>query len=242
MVSFEFIPPSKLKRKYKVFGNFYNVEQEGRGIGYRNDLHIIDRDYFDMHGFTQNIKLLVIMMNPGESTPVSSSYCVPYFTKEEVTAREHCLDTIPTKPDRTQYQVMRMMNGLEIKHGRVINISDIRDTQSDSLSVELESGISDLHSIFSEERQQELQNIYSTLADDAFIFLAWGRDIVDCEPFKQLVERCILTLPQDKKVLGIPGEDYWKYKHPWSRGRGGSPRKWLQEAENCFNEYYTNLS
>lgn len=133
---------------------------------------------------------------------------------------KHCLDLVPTKPDRTQYQVMRMMNGLEIKHSRILNISDIRDTQSKSLAVNLESKTSDLHSIFSEGRHEELQNIYSSLADDAFIFLAWGRDIVDCVPFKQLAERCISTLPQQKVVLGIPGEDYLKFMHPWPRGRG----------------------
>jgi hypothetical protein len=242
LVSFEFIPPRNLKRQYKAFGNFYNVEQENRGNGYRNDLHIIDKDYFDMNELTQPIKLLVIMMNPGESTPESSSYRIPLFTREMVTMREHCLDTIPTKPDRTQYQVMRMMNGLDIKHSRVINISDIRDTQSGSLASDLESLISDLHSLFSVDRQQELQNVYSSLADDAFIFLAWGRDIIDCEPFKQLAERCISTLPHDKVVLGIPGEEYLKFKHPWPRGRGGSARNWLQEAEDCFNEYFTNLT
>ncbi|MBS4214925.1 hypothetical protein [Neobacillus rhizophilus] len=241
-VSFDFIPPEDLKRQYKVFGNFYSLEQEGRSNGYRNDLHIIAKDYFDVHGLKQPIKLLVIMMNPGESAPLSSSNRIPHFTREMVTMREHCLDPIPTKPDRTQYQVMRMMNGLEIEHSRVINISDIRDTQSGSLAVDLESLNSDLHSLFSVDRQLELQIIYSSLADDAFIFLAWGRDIIDCEPFKQLAERCFSSLPKDKVVLGIPGEDYLKFKHPLSRGIGGNPREWLREAENCFNEYFTNLS
>ncbi|WP_428912053.1 hypothetical protein [Niallia sp. Krafla_26] len=240
MVSFSFIPADDLKRKYNVYGNFYNVEHEGSCKKYRNDLHIIDKECFDQHGLSQPIELLAIMMNPGESTPLFSNYRIPLFTREKVIMRKHCLDPIPAKPDRTQYQVMRMMNGLEIKHSRVINISDIRDTQSGSFAVDLESEISDLHSIFSESREQELTNIYSSLADDAFVFLAWGRDIIDCEPFKLLAEKCISTLPQDKVVLGIAGEDYLKFKHPLQRGRGGTPRSWLQEAENCLNEYFTN--
>lgn len=225
-----------------MFGGFYNIEEDNRGNGYRNDLHIIDKDYFNVYGFTQDIKLLFIMMNPGESTPFSTNFQIPYFIREQISMGRHCLNIIPTKPDRTQYQIMRIMNGLGIKYSRVINISDIRNTQSNSLSVDLESGTSDLHSIFSEDRRQELQNVYSSLADDAFIFFAWGRDIIDCEPFKQLVERCISTLPEEKVVLGIPGESYLKFKHPWPRGRGGSAREWLKEAENCFNEYFTSQS
>lgn len=155
-MSFEFISPKTLKKQYKVFGNFYNVEEDGRENGYRNDLHIIDKDYFDLRGFTQYIKLLVIMMNPGESAPASHSYPIPHFTREQVSMGKHCLNIIPTKPDRTQYQVMRIMNGLDIKHSRIINISDIRDPRSGNLSVELESGNSTLHSIFSEDRKQEL--------------------------------------------------------------------------------------
>jgi len=115
-------------------------------------------------------------------------------------------------------------------------------TKSGSLAGDLLSLVSDFHSLFSRDRQQELQNIYSSLVDDAFIFLAWGRDIIDCEPFKLLAERCFSTLPQNKVVLGIPGEDDLKFKHPLPRGRGGSPRKWLQEAEDCFNEHYRKLS
>ncbi|MEH7086419.1 hypothetical protein V7139_27355 [Neobacillus drentensis] len=224
-----------------MFGNFYHTEQEGRPDGYRNDLHIIDNEYFSQHGLSQPIKLLVIMMNPGESEPESSSYQIPYFSRERVATGEHCLSTIPTKPDRTQYQIMRMMNGLGIKHCRVINISDIRNTQSGSLAGDLLSLVSDFHSLFSRDRQQELQNVYSSLVNDAFIFLAWVRDIIDCEPFKLLAERCFSTLPQNNVVLGIPGEDYLKFKHPLPRGRGGSPRKWLKEAEGCFNEHFRNL-
>jgi len=175
-------------------------------------------------------------MNPGKSEPESNSYQIPYFSSERVAKGEHCLSPIATKPDRTQYQIMRMMNGLGIKHCRVINISDIRNTQSGSLADDLLALVSDFHRLFSRDRQQELQNVYSSLVEDAFIFLAWGRDIIDCEPFKLLAERCFLTLPENKVVLGIPGEDDLKFKHPLPRGRAGSPSKWLKEAEDCFNE------
>lgn len=240
MVLFEFSSPKDLKKQYEVFGNFYNVLHAGNIKGYRNDLHIIDKDYFEGHGLTTQIELLVIMMNPGGSAPVSKTHLFDNYTKEMITMRDHCSNLIPTMPDNTQYQVMRMMKGLQIKHTRVINISDIRETQSNSLAVDLKSGISDLHSIFSDSRQDELRDVYSSLADEAFVFLAWGRDIINCRPFKLLAERCILTLPQDKIVLGIPGDKRLKFKHPLSRGSGGSAIVWLQEAESCFNEYFTS--
>lgn len=185
---------------------------------YNKGVHSEEEDKTGQHGLSQPIKLLVIMMNPGESEPESSSYQIPYFSRERVANGEHCLSTIPTNPDRTQYQVMRMMNGLGIKHCRVINISDIRNTQSGSLAGDLLSLVSDFHSMFSRDRQQELQNIYSSLVDDAFIFLAWGRDIIDCEPFKLLAERCFSTLPQNKVVLGIPGEDDLKVQASLAKG------------------------
>lgn len=238
LFTFTFTPIEVLQKQFKVFGNFYNVEEQGTCNKYRNDLYIIDKDYYEKYGLFRPIKLLVIMMNPGESSPLSESEQIPLFTWEQVSSKEHCLDPIPTKPDRTQYQVMRLMQGLKIKHSRVINITDIRKTRSNSLAEHLESSQTDLHSIFSEAREQELQKIYSLLDADAFIFLAWGRTIIKCKPFKALVKKCKSSLPHDKMVLGVPGNSHLEYKHPLPRGRAGNPRSWLKEAEGCFNAYF----
>lgn len=239
MVSFDFISPEVLNKQYKVIGSFYSVIENDEVKEYRNDLHIFDKD-FDYRNKPENIKLLVIMMNPGESAPLSSDFPIPHFTNQQVVDGAHCFHYVPTKPDKTQYQVMRMMDGLNIKHSRVINISDIRNPQSGKLSDDLNSRISDLHSIFSDARSKELHCIYSSLAEDAFIFLAWGRDIIDCVPFKKLAEKCISTLPKKHPILGVAGGETLKVKHPLLRGKGGSPQIWLKEAENCFNDYFIN--
>ncbi|PIC94961.1 hypothetical protein CSV69_13905 [Sporosarcina sp. P26b] len=130
MVSFEFSSPKDLKKQYEVFGNFYNVLHAGSTKRYRNDLHIIDKDYIEAYGLTTQIELLVIMMNPGGSSPVSHTHIIDNYTKEMITMRDHCSNLIPTMPDNTQYQVMRMMKGLQIKHTRVIEIRYLCEKQT----------------------------------------------------------------------------------------------------------------
>src|SRR6202042_3301860 len=97
-----------------------------------------------------------IMMNPGSSRPLN-----------EVDNRIHAkaihelsISLVPTKPDTTQYQVMRVMHHCEWRHVRVLNLSDLRCTKSVKFFKQfkqLEAVASfDSHSVFSSRRKHEL--------------------------------------------------------------------------------------
>ena len=96
------------------------------------------------------------MMNPGSSRPLV-----------EVNNRIHAraiyelpISLVPTKPDTTQYQVMRLMHFREWRHVRVLNLSDLRSPKSTEfikLFQRLEAASNfDSHSVFSDARTAEL--------------------------------------------------------------------------------------
>ena len=92
-----------------------------------------------------------IMMNPGSSRPLN-----------EVNNRIHAeaihelpISLVPTKPDTTQYQVMRVMHYCEWRHVRVLNLSDLRCPKSGEFFKQFKrpgrrSPRSTSHSVFSE--------------------------------------------------------------------------------------------
>lgn len=67
---------------------------------------------------------------------------------------------MPTKPDDTQYQLMRLMEAFSWEHVRVLNLSDVRESDSTELPERLSRYVrgqdNDGHSVFSATRQAAL--------------------------------------------------------------------------------------
>ena len=137
--------------EYYFRGKFYKL----RGYFFRS--------YLDIHSLKSTLSepdLMVVMMNPGSSYPLDPV--------------EHD-SGVPTHPDNTQLQIVKVMKSCGFTHARVFNLSDFRTPKSDDLfkfitSIEA-SKIP--HSIFSEERQLELKNLFSNHAP---VIYAWGVD------------------------------------------------------------------
>lgn len=126
----EFIPADELKRKFGVFGHFYSVLVAPKNVvECRSMLEIVVSEYDPKTTATLSSRkpdAVFIMMNPGSSRPLT-----------EVDNRIHAkaihelpISLVPTKPDTTQYQVMRVMHHCEWRHVRVLNLSDLRCPQS----------------------------------------------------------------------------------------------------------------
>lgn len=100
------------------------------------------------------------MENPGgsESLEVSAGHIDgPLYLSTDMNLASQINNTALTKakPDRTQYQVMRLMNFYNWNYVRVLNLSDIRTTSSTSL-IDLYTQLNDDHlSIFSDVRNAE---------------------------------------------------------------------------------------
>ena len=119
------------------------------------------RSYLDIHSQISSLgepDLMVVMMNPGSSYPLG--------TLERDSS-------VLTHPDNTQRQIVKLMENCGFTHARVLNLSDFRTPKSDDLlkfitSVEA-SKIP--HSIFFEERQLELENLFRHQVP---VIYAWG--------------------------------------------------------------------
>ncbi|MCE9531498.1 MAG: DUF1643 domain-containing protein [Planctomycetes bacterium] len=150
------------------------------------------------------------MMNPGSSKPLI-----------EVNNRVHVeailqlpISLVPTKPDTTQYQVMRLMHYRQWGHVRVLNLSDLRCSKSPEFiklyqRLEADSNF-ESHSIFSDARKSELAAKLPKGRKKPIVF-AWGLS----EKLNPLIERCLSRIPDNRTTKGLLEEGTTnKYRHP----------------------------
>ncbi len=153
------------------------------------------------------------MMNPGSSIPLE-----PINNAiSEAGINRLAISLVPTRPDTTQYQVMRVMHYCGWDHVRVLNISDMRDPKSGNFitryrKVEESTGFQ-AHSIFSGERRDELRGKLLRKPEAPIVY-AWGVS-ADLDP---LIQRCLTRIsgmPDRSDFAGLlkPGTDN-KYFHP----------------------------
>ncbi len=209
-----FIPANELKNKYGVFGHFYSIElARKKVVDCRSVLEIVEKSHAPENTSSlSSIKpdAVFIMMNPGSSRPLT-----------EVSNRIHAeaihelpISLVPTKPDTTQYQVMRLMHYCEWHHVRVLNLSDLRRTSSGKFfkkfkQLEDETTF-DSHSVFSARREHELA-LKLTKHKTIPVIRAWGVS-GDLDP---LIERCISRTIKNKTTRGLLKDGTTdKYFHP----------------------------
>ncbi len=208
----EFIPADELKCRFSVFGHFYSVQiAPERIVECRSVLEIVEssnasKKLNDLSHRTPDA--VFIMMNPGSSRPLV-----------EVNNRIHAeaihelpISLVPTKPDTTQYQVMRLMHYCKWQHVRVLNLSDLRCSKSGEFFTQfkrLEEELSfDAHSVFSDRRQSELA---LKLISGIPVVRAWGVN----PHLDPLIDRCTPRLINTKVVRGLMKEGMTgKFLHP----------------------------
>ncbi|MFM9115233.1 MAG: DUF1643 domain-containing protein [Planctomycetota bacterium] len=184
-----FVSAAELKQQYAVFGHFYAVQINARvRIECRSVLELI------AHSRTPQLAdeisqlrpdAIVIMMNPGSSQPL-----LPVNQLVKVAALDRLTtQLVPTRPDTTQYQVLRVMRQLGWQHVRVLNLSDLRCTKSiqffrEFQRLEADSDY-DAHTVFSARRRVELASRLTTHYELP-ILRGWGVS----EALDPLIERC----------------------------------------------------
>jgi len=209
----KFIPASELKKSYQVNGHFYTVELENNELlDCRSVLEITEKESTpsDINALSnKNPDAIFIMMNPGSSTPIKSVNNT--IARKDI--NKLIISLVPTKPDVTQYQVMRVMHYCNWSHVRVLNISDMRDPKSGKFTerfIDIEKRTKFIeHSIFSDLRCSELKSKL-TKNSNTHIICAWGVS-TDLDP---LIKRCLqkVNTTQIKGLLKQNSSD--KYFHP----------------------------
>ena len=213
-------PASELLTRFQVWGRFYEARVAGVSERLRSHLELFPLHWSPTKAIECPADLVVVMMNPGSSQPLPSM--------------DSHLGFVPTRPDNTQYQILRLMlraqsRGMLWQHARVINLSDLRTPKSTELIVKLRQYAGDSrHSIFSKERHLELS---AALGDpDTPVLRAWGLNPA-LAPLAKLAWVRLNAHPE----LGIAERDF-AYRHPLPQ-RADLQRAWLdqvsQQAENA---------
>ncbi len=230
-----FIPAEELKKTYCVFGHFYSVELASKEVvECRSVLELIakpriPKDHSELSLLDPDA--LFIMMNPGSSKPLVE-------VNNRIIARvihKLAISLVPTKPDTTQYQVMRLMHVRQWHHVRVLNLSDLRCSKSPEFikkfqRLEKEEEFNS-HSIFSEARRDELL-IKLPKQKTTPLVLAWGMS----EKLNPLIDRCLARLPPKGKMKGLLEQGTTnKYRHPLPSLQKDQ-RVWLEKMVQHFEE------
>lgn len=137
-----------MRDSYEIRGCFYSL----KGWNCRRYLDIRRKDIP-----RQEPDLLVVMMNPGQSKPVGG---ILDIETEAV-------------PDRTQRQIMQVMDICGFEYCRILNLTDIQETKSKNLFAILVKPSTQkvAHSIFDPRRRKEFFRLYPKKAK---VVLAWG--------------------------------------------------------------------
>ncbi|MDB5385338.1 MAG: hypothetical protein JWM11_984 [Planctomycetaceae bacterium] len=209
-----FIPARELMQNYDVFGHFYTAEiASGEFVECRSVLELVNKsrtpkNHADLS--SRKPDAVFIMMNPGSSQPLAP--VSNHIRAEDI--HEMPISLVRTKPDTTQYQVMRVMHHCQWQHVRVLNLSDLRCSKSPHFvklyhRLEVESDF-DSHSIFSAARQRELSLKLPKSRRMPLVY-AWGLS----EKLDPLIERCLSKIASNRTIMGILEEGTTnKYRHP----------------------------
>ena len=209
-----FIPAQELKARYDVFGHFYSIKlPRRREVACRSVLEIAEPSAAPSRSSMLHQRkpdAVFVMMNPGSSRPL-----VEVDNRIHLDAIDELpISLVPTKPDTTQYQVMRLMHYCQWRHVRVLNLSDLRCTRSTLFFKQfagLERELSfDAHSIFSDRRREELA-LKLTRYRYVPVIRAWGVS----PKLDPLIDRCLSKLIQSRGLGGLMKEGTSnKYLHP----------------------------
>jgi hypothetical protein len=151
-----------------------------------------------------------VMMNPGSSKPLFEIEHLVDVNRTGVVGTA----LVPTKPDTTQYQIMRVMHEVGWTHVRVLNLSDLRDANSRSFAQRFpqleQAADTSVHSIFARERAEEL-TAQLRRKPNAPVVCAWGVS----DKLNPLIAKATTSLASTADVIGLakPGQP-GKYFHP----------------------------
>jgi len=223
----EFIYASELKEKFQVFGHYYNLKLKGQLFPSRRVADIVDRNALSTSGLQQSLpQAVVIMMNPGSSSPADESYRPVELSSRRLLAADYQTDWTEIKPDNTQYQMMRLMRLRNWQHLRIINLSDLREGNSCTFAKNFRRAEvlnkQNPHSYLHPKRQPELLSLCKNA--DAVI-AAWGSNAVQQEQGLACIE---LFEKEGIRLMGLPLDKPWyRFASPY---RKDQKLFWLEEV------------
>lgn len=229
----KFVYAKQLKKKYSVWGHFYTlVYNDGKKIKCRNVLEICRRDKQKILMNINSPQAIFVMMNPGTSKALK-------LENENIDIKESDIiknnkvpnSLVEAKPDRTQYQIMRLMKEKGWEHVRVINLSDCREEKSKKFYKKIENlKIHDekcIHSIFSPIRREELDECFKGIEES--VVVAWGKD----EELDGLIQQALSSGKLNNRI-GVNNNSNIYYYHA-SPHLKSDKLSWLEKILKLVN-------
>lgn len=232
MIIVKFVYAKELKKEYIVFANFYQLEyNDGKKISCRNVLEIFNMATYKDSNKRNIPDAIFIMMNPGRSKPKKKNYKAPTVKEVDIIKHQQIkINLVETKPDNTQYQLMRIMKEKKWQHVRVLNLSDYRQAKSAEFYKDIvglkQNDSYCIHSIFSKKRTKELMQHFNS--SKSKIIAAWGID----EALDELILQAISYNKIDKRIGVNIRNDQLHYSHAGPQ-KFTDKMKWI---ENIIKE------
>ncbi len=216
----------ELLSQFAVYGRYYSRKIGGVDEQLRDRLEITPITWSLQKVLAHEPDLLVVMMNPGGSRPLSALW--DESANQGFTAAQ---------PDRTQYQIMRLMLvatrfGMCWNHARILNLSDLRTPKSAEMLRKLQVyQMDDSHSLFSKSRLEECKVYFANKATPVLCGWGLGAGFVS---LAQAAMEVISTHP----VLGISADGVM-YRHPLPQ-RHDFQVQWLQQITSQVRLLHKN--
>lgn len=222
MVELNYRSKGELQKDYSVFGWFYDIKSKGK---YRSVLEIhrnLNNNEIQPYLINKHrIDLVVVMMNPGGSEPANKKDIYHIDETKELDRLYEIKEVVPTNPDLTQFQLMRVMDSFTtINCVRVLNLSDISEVNSTDLPKQLKNLD---HSLFLGKRNNELNAIFPKSTP---VLLAYG----GIDKLKEAA-RQVHKFIGDRTILGVTesGKELY-YQHPLRRYKRNA--EWVNAIVN----------
>ena len=197
-----------MKTQFHITGLFYEIE----GYKFRKYLNIKKKN-----SLVQHPDIIVIMMNPGASRPLDG---IDNNTVESEAV-----------PDRTQNQIMKVMEACKLQYARVLNLTDLREPRSNKMFLKVlemdKKGIP--HSVFDDRRKEDFESLFIR---GVAVLYAWGVG----KELKGLAEMAIQRI-NDNQAVGLKKEGVdWAYYHPLPQVYN-KQIEWVDEIIKILNKY-----
>lgn len=194
---------------FEITGYFYKIGD----YSFRKFLNIKRKDTD-----VKQPEIMVVMMNPGSSKQEKEFANV--FDKE-----------VPTIPDNTQNQIMRVMNNLNLDYARILNLSDLRESKSKILyeKIEILAKIDISHSIFDDQRKKDFDEFF---IKNIPVICAWGVN----EKLTPLANLAFEKI-KNQKIIGIRKETVENaYYHPLPQNYT-KQKEWVVKITDLISEF-----
>lgn len=213
---------------FEVTGVFYRRD----GVPFRACLDIAQRGASE--GCTSHrAGVVIVMMNPGSSKALDETgQAIPPEKYPEVADSASIADVcaMPARPDRTQYQIMRLMLLNRWMRVRVVNVSDFLEKDSLRAHSRIRYGLPDGHSIFDVSRRHELDQRLREACEH--VVFAWGKCPTMSSFGRFVAEAQSYFAAKGSHCHGVEiGDraDSRSFMHPNQRGEGA--HRWVETIQ-----------